>query len=117
MLTAADSGASGELSWEQRLLRHGGRPRGALKPEYQQLKFTLHRKLLDKINLEALATIENQRVRSEVRQALTTLIEGEPTLLSSIEKQQKQMRSVVMRELGPVLKSEVLRGEGVLSGA
>ncbi|MCC6509132.1 MAG: CpaF family protein, partial [Pirellulaceae bacterium] len=59
-----------------------------LKPEYQELKFTLHRKLLDKINLEALATIDNQRVRGEVRQALFTLIEGEPTLLSSNEKQQ-----------------------------
>ena len=76
------------MSWEQRLLRQGGRPRGALKPEYQQLKFTLHRKLLDKINLEALATIENQRVRGEIRQALVTLIGGEPTLLSSLEKQQ-----------------------------
>jgi len=88
MLTATDSRASGELSWEQRLLRQGGRPRGALKPEYQQLKFTLHRKLLDKINLDALATIENQRVRAEIRQALVALIENEPTLLSSVEKQQ-----------------------------
>ena len=88
MLTATDSRASGEQNWEQRLLRQGGRPRGALKPEYQQLKFTLHRKLLDKINLDALATIDNQRVRAEVRQALVTLIDAEPTLLSSIEKQQ-----------------------------
>jgi pilus assembly protein CpaE len=59
-----------------------------VKPEYQELKFTLHRKLLDKINLEALASIDNQRVRGEVRQALISLIDGEPTLLSSIEKQQ-----------------------------
>jgi pilus assembly protein CpaF len=76
------------MTWEQRLLRNGGRSRGPLRPEYQQLKFTLHRKLIDKINLEALATIENERVRGEVRQALVTLIGGEPTLLSSIEKQQ-----------------------------
>ncbi|MEP7363518.1 MAG: CpaF family protein, partial [Acidobacteriota bacterium] len=76
------------LSWEQRLLKNAGRPRGTLKPEYQELKFTLHRKLLDKINLEALATIDNQRVRSEVRQALMTLVDGEQTLLSSLEKQQ-----------------------------
>ena len=39
-------------------------PKASLKPEYQELKFTLHRKLVDKINLEALATIDNQRVRS-----------------------------------------------------
>jgi pilus assembly protein CpaF len=88
MLPAVDSKVAGEMTWEQRLLRNGGRPRGTLKPEYQQLKFTLHRKLLEKINLEALATIENQRVRGEVRQALVTLIEVEPTLLSSFEKQQ-----------------------------
>ncbi|MFB3775988.1 MAG: CpaF family protein [Bryobacteraceae bacterium] len=88
MLPTVDSRTTGEMTWEQRLLRNGGRPRGTLKPEYQQLKFTLHRKLLEKINLEALATIENQRVRGEVRQALVSLIEAEPTLLSSFEKQQ-----------------------------
>src|ERR1700730_10040218 len=77
-----------QISWEQRLLKNGGKSKSALKTEYQELKFTLHRKLLDKINLEALATIDNQRVRSEVRQALISLIDSEPTLLSSIEKQQ-----------------------------
>src|SRR6202166_948899 len=77
-----------QVSWEQRLLKNTGRPKGALKPEYQELKFTLRRKLLDKINLEALATIDNQRVRAEVRQAVISLIDGEPTLLSSLEKQQ-----------------------------
>jgi len=77
-----------QLSWEQRLLKNTGRPEGNLKPEYQELKFTLHRKLVDKINLEALATIDNQRVRAEVRQAVISLIDAEPTLLSSLEKQQ-----------------------------
>ncbi len=76
------------MTWEQRLLKNAGRPKSSLKPEYQELKFTLHRKLVDKINLEALASIDNQRVRTEVRQALITLIDGEPTLLSSLEKQQ-----------------------------
>ena len=77
-----------QVSWEQRLLKNGSKSKGALKPEYQELKFTLHRKLVDKINLEALAAIDNQRVRSEVRQALISLIDSEPTLLSSLEKQQ-----------------------------
>src|SRR3981081_3126554 len=77
-----------QVSWEQRLVKHGGKATGALKPEYQELKFTLHRKLVDKINLDALASIDNQRVRSEVRQALLSLIDAEPTLLSSHEKQQ-----------------------------
>src|SRR5271169_2514037 len=77
-----------QMSWEQRLLKSSGKTKNALKPEYQELKFTLHRKLVDKINLEALAAIDNQRVRSEVRQALISLIDSEPTLLSSLEKQQ-----------------------------
>jgi pilus assembly protein CpaF len=69
-------------------MRNSARPRSGLKQDSQELKLTLHRKLLEKINLEALAVIDNQRVRGEVRQALFTLIEDEPTLLSSSEKQQ-----------------------------
>lgn len=88
MITQLDSGSRNQLSWEQRLLKNAGKPKVQLKPEYQELKFTLHRKLLDKINLEALATIDNQRVRGEVRQALIALIDAEPTLLSALEKQQ-----------------------------
>ena len=76
------------LTWDQRILQNAGRPRSSLKPECQELKFSLHRKLLDRINLEALATIDNQRVRGEVRQALASLMEGEPTLLSALDKQQ-----------------------------
>ncbi|MBM3738295.1 MAG: CpaF family protein [Acidobacteria bacterium] len=76
------------MSWEQRLVKNADKSKGSLKPEYQELKFTLHRKLLDKINLEALATIDNQRVRGEVRNALMQLIDSEQTLLSSVEKQQ-----------------------------
>lgn len=88
MVPIAEAGNKQQMSWEQRLLKNAGKPKAMLKPEYQELKFTLHRKLLDKINLEALATIDNQRVRSEVRQALISLIDSEPTLLSSLEKQQ-----------------------------
>jgi len=76
------------LTWDQRILQHAGRSRTSLKPECQELKFTLHRKLLDRINLEALASIDNQRMRTEVRQALVALMDGESTLLNSIDKQQ-----------------------------
>src|SRR6201986_1108301 len=90
MFTSLENGNKNnqQISWEQRLLKNAGKQKTSLKPEYQELKFTLHRKLVDKINLEALATIDNQRVRSEVRQAVITLIDAEPTLLSSLEKQQ-----------------------------
>ena len=88
MISSLEPKAAQQLTWEQRLLKNSTKTKATLKPEYQELKFTLHRKLLDKINLEALATIDNQRVRGEVRQALISLIDGEPTLLSSLEKQQ-----------------------------
>jgi pilus assembly protein CpaF len=83
-----NSKSTQQVSWEQRLLKNVGRQKTNVKPEYQELKFTLHRKLVDKINLEALATIDNQRVRAEVREALIHLIDAEATLLSSLEKQQ-----------------------------
>ncbi len=76
------------LTWDQRILQNASRSKFALKPECQELKFSLHRKLLDRINLETLASIDNQRVRGEVRQALVSLMESEPTLLSAIDKQQ-----------------------------
>src|SRR5881296_2719444 len=79
---------SQDVSWEDRLRRSMGRSKVTLNPEYQELKFTLHRKLLDKINLEALASIDNQKVRNEVRTALMSLLDSESTLLSSMERQQ-----------------------------
>ena len=77
-----------QATWEQRLLKNTARTKSAPTPEYQELKFTLHRKLVDKINLDALASMDNQKMRGEVRQALLGLIDAEPTLLSSHEKQQ-----------------------------
>src|SRR5260370_22779869 len=77
-----------ELPWAHLLLQTSPRHKNALRPEYQELKFTLHRKLLEKINLEALATIDNQRVRGEVRQAVISLIDGEQKLLSLLVRLQ-----------------------------
>ena len=45
--------------------------------EYQELKFTLHRKLLDRINLETLSTMAGERMRIEVRVAVARLVEEE----------------------------------------
>ena len=52
-----------ETEWEQRLLRQPAR-KSASRPEYQELKFTLHRKLLDQINLDALADRKSTRLNS-----------------------------------------------------
>jgi pilus assembly protein CpaF len=55
-------------------------------PEYQELKFALHRKLLDRINLEALSSVASDRVRNEVRAALARLVEEQSTPLNAVEK-------------------------------
>ena len=78
-------------------------PRPAFKPEYQELKFTLHRKLLERINLEALAGIDNDHIRTEVRQAVLAMVEEEPNLLSASEK--REVSDQVLHEvfgLGPL---------------
>ncbi|MBI2685864.1 MAG: CpaF family protein [Acidobacteria bacterium] len=54
--------------------------------EYQELKFSLHRKLLDRINLEAISTLATERVRAEIRSAVSRLVDEERTPLTLSEK-------------------------------
>src|SRR6201998_2347634 len=70
-----------EPGWVNRLFSHE-----ESTPEYQELKFTLHRKLLDRINLEALSSMAGERVRQEIRAAVAKLVEEEKTPLSLVEK-------------------------------
>jgi pilus assembly protein CpaF len=55
--------------------------------EYQELKFTIHRKLLDRINLEALSSLAGERARAEIRIAVAKLVDEERTPLSLAEKE------------------------------
>jgi pilus assembly protein CpaF len=66
---------------------HNTSPGAEFKPEYQELKFTLHRKLLERINLEALSGVDDDRIRADVRQAVLAMVEEEPNLLTAAEKQ------------------------------
>ena len=94
--------AHAETDWEQRLLRNAANP-VAFKLEYQELKFTLHRKLLERINLDVLAGIDDDRIRAEVREAVLAMVQEEPTLLAASEKQ--QISDEVLHEvfgLGPL---------------
>ena len=75
------NGDSRETGWVNRLFTQEG-----YTPEYQELKFTLHRKLLDRINLEALSSMAGERVRAEIRAAVAKLVEEEKTPLSLVEK-------------------------------
>jgi pilus assembly protein CpaF len=58
----------------------------AVMSDYQELKFTLHRKLLDRINLETLSLFVGERVRTEIRTAVARLVEEEKTPLTLVEK-------------------------------
>jgi pilus assembly protein CpaF len=79
--TATKAVANRDGQWGSRMPN-----RQAYTPEYQELKFTLHRKLLDRINLEILSSMAGERVRAEIRTALAKLIDEEKTPLSLVEK-------------------------------
>jgi pilus assembly protein CpaF len=88
-------------SWQDLLERPD--TSGEPNREYQELKFTLHRKLLERINLDALANIDDDRIRGEVRQAVLSMVADEPNLLTACEKQ--QISDEVLHEvfgLGPI---------------
>jgi pilus assembly protein CpaF len=53
---------------------------------YQELKFAIHRKLLDRINLEAVYAMPGERVRQEIRPSISKLVNEEKTPLSLTEK-------------------------------
>src|SRR3954463_12228348 len=65
---------------------HTGRE--AVSTHYQELKFAIHRKLLDRINLEALNARSGDQARQEIRPSIGRLIGEEKTPLSSAEKEQ-----------------------------
>ena len=79
---SASSANSAEAGWVQRLSN-----RESSGPEYQELKFSIHRKLLDRINLEALSSLASERARAEIRIAVARLVDEEKTPLSLSEKE------------------------------
>src|SRR4029078_1790805 len=87
-----------ESAWVDRLFTQA-----AFSPEYQDLKFTLHRKLLDRINLEMLSSVAVERVRAEVRSAVAKLVEEEkpPRALGRRHRTLGELRDEVFG-LGPL---------------
>src|SRR5712692_4334866 len=59
---ANNSVGNKDSDWVNRLLN-----RQTYTAEYQDLKFTIHRKLLDRINLELLSSFAGERARAEIR--------------------------------------------------
>jgi len=60
--------------------------RPADSEQYLELKFIIHRKLLDRIKLDALSGVANARMRTEIRNAVVRLVDEEKTPLSMVEK-------------------------------
>src|ERR671925_1873686 len=59
----------------------------APRPQYIELKANVHKKLLNRLNLEALASAERARAESEIRSLLFDLISEEGIPLSMSERE------------------------------
>jgi pilus assembly protein CpaF len=57
------------------------------RPQYIELKANVHRKLLNRLNLEALASVERSRAEAEIRTLLFDLIAEEGMPLSMTERE------------------------------
>jgi pilus assembly protein CpaF len=66
--------------------RPPARPEAA-RPQYIELKANVHRKLLNRLNLEALASVERSRAEAEIRTLLFDLIAEEGMPLSMTERE------------------------------
>ncbi len=69
----------------------GSRPAVArvesVRPQYIQLKANVHRKLLNRLNLEALASVDRQRAETEIRTLVFELMSEEATPVSMAERE------------------------------
>src|SRR5262245_47322379 len=63
------------------------RPPQAVRPQYLDLKASVHRKLLNRLNLEALAQADRSRAESEIRTLLSELLGEESVPLSLVERE------------------------------
>ena len=59
----------------------------ALRPQYLELRASVHRKLLNRLNLEALATADRSRAEAEIRALLVDLINEEAMPLNMSERE------------------------------
>jgi len=58
-----------------------------VRPQYIQLKANVHRKLLNRLNLEALASVDRQRAETEIRTLVFELMAEEATPVSMAERE------------------------------
>ena len=85
---------------------------GPRPAQYLELKARVHRKLLNRLNLEALASVDRKRAESEIRMLLSDLISEESMPVSMVERE--SILSDVIDEvfgLGPL--EPLLRDPGI----
>src|SRR3989454_10017592 len=81
-------------------------PHGRLTPvdrAYQDLKLRIHRELLDRVDLTNLARVEMDQATSELKSAVTTLIEEQAVPLSARDRE--RLAEEILHEvygLGPI---------------
>ncbi|HEY9467236.1 MAG TPA: CpaF family protein [Vicinamibacterales bacterium] len=68
-------------------MRSAAAPNQPVRQQYLELRATVHRKLLNRLNLEALATAERSRAEGEIRSLLALLLSEESTPISLSERE------------------------------
>ncbi len=61
--------------------------RGASDRDFEELKVRLHRDLLERLDLDALASLSREQGESQIRVAIGRLLEQQPTPLSRIDRE------------------------------
>ena len=81
------NGANGRAGMMPTPPPRGARPDG-VRAQYLQLKGNVHKKLLNRLNLEALASVDRARAEGEIRTLLFELLAEESVPLSMAEREQ-----------------------------
>ncbi len=64
-----------------------GRPAASANPLFSEIKLRVHRQLLERLDLVALAALERQQAEAQIRAALQRLLSAEQTPLSRVERE------------------------------
>jgi len=98
------AGSNSDSGGSSMMLTTSMRQPEAILTPVEQLKVELHRRLIERLDLEALERIEDQSlVTIQIRQAVTELLRGESTPLSTAEREEVVEQIVYeVTGLGPI---------------
>jgi len=106
LFTKEGAPSNDRTSWNDRLNK--GTSATPTSAHFQVLKHNIHRKLLDKLDLQSIASLSKPVLSNEIRKVVETLLVEEPTPLSLMERE-KLVNEVLDEVLGlgplePLLK-------------